>query len=106
MATGASNTHEIRQTIRRTQTKLAEPICVEELNVAASTSLFHQHFDALTEMNPVHSWNRPRLTETRLILLAKQAGAQSAAYRVEVSACVAANQERARMGGTNQSNTR
>ncbi len=84
MAIAGSNTHKIGQVIRRIKTKLAEPIRVEDLAAMAnmSPSSFHQHFKAVTAMSPVQYQKRLRLTEARHVLLAGDADAASAAYRV------------------------
>jgi AraC-like DNA-binding protein len=101
MAIAGSNTHKIGQIIRRIKTKLAEPIRVEELASMAnmSASSFHQHFKAVTAMSPVQYQKRLRLTEARHILLAENADAQSAAYRVGYQSVSQFSREYARMFG-------
>lgn len=101
MAIAGSNTHKIGQIIRRIKTKLAEPIRVDELASMAnmSVSSFHQHFKAVTAMSPVQYQKRLRLTEARQILLAEQADAQNAAYRVGYQSVSQFSREYSRMFG-------
>jgi AraC-like DNA-binding protein len=101
MAIAGSNTHKIGQIIRRIKTKLAEPIRVEDLASMAnmSSSSFHQHFKALTAMSPVQYQKRLRLTEARHILLAGNADAAGAAYRVGYQSVSQFSREYARMFG-------
>ena len=101
MAIAGSNTHKIGQVIRRMKTQLAAPIRVEELASMAnmSPSSFHQHFKAVTAMSPVQYQKRLRLTEARHILLAENADAQSAAYRVGYQSVSQFSREYARMFG-------
>jgi AraC-like DNA-binding protein len=101
MAIAGSNTHKIGQIIRRIKTQLAAPIRVEELASMAnmSPSSFHQHFKAVTAMSPVQYQKRLRLTEARHILLAENADAQSAAYRVGYQSVSQFSREYARMFG-------
>ncbi len=101
MAIAGSNTHKIGQIIRRIKTQLAAPIRVEELASMAnmSSSSFHQHFKAVTAMSPVQYQKRLRLTEARHILLAENADAQSAAYRVGYQSVSQFSREYARMFG-------
>jgi len=101
MAIAGSNTHKIGQIIRRIKTQLAAPIRVEELASMAnmSASSFHQHFKAVTAMSPVQYQKRLRLTEARQILLAENADAASAAYRVGYQSLSQFSREYARMFG-------
>jgi AraC-like DNA-binding protein len=101
MAIAGSNTHKIAQIIRRMKSNYAEPIRVEELASMAnmSASSFHQHFKAVTAMSPVQYQKRLRLTEARHLLLAEQADAQSAAYRVGYQSVSQFSREYARMFG-------
>jgi AraC-like DNA-binding protein len=101
MAIAGSNTHKIGQIIRRIKTKIAEPIRVEDLASMAnmSPSSFHQHFKAVTAMSPVQYQKRLRLTEARHILLAGNADAASAAYRVGYQSVSQFSREYARMFG-------
>jgi AraC-like DNA-binding protein len=101
MAIAGSNTHKIGQIIRRIKTKIAEPIRVEDLASMAnmSPSSFHQHFKAVTAMSPVQYQKRLRLTEARHLLLAENADAASAAYRVGYQSVSQFSREYARMFG-------
>jgi len=101
MAIAGSNTHKIGQIIRRIKMKIAEPIRVEDLASMAnmSASSFHQHFKAVTAMSPVQYQKRLRLTEARHILLAGNADAASAAYRVGYQSVSQFSREYSRMFG-------
>jgi AraC-like DNA-binding protein len=101
MAIVGSNSHKIGQVIRRIKTQLASPIRVEELASMAhmSPSSFHQHFKAMTAMSPVQYQKRLRLTEARQLMLAQNADAQSAAYRVGYQSVSQFSREYARMFG-------
>jgi AraC-like DNA-binding protein len=101
MAIAGSNTHKIAQIIRRIKTQLATPIHVEELASMAnmSPSSFHHHFKAVTAMSPVQYQKRLRLTEARQILLAENADAASAAYRVGYQSVSQFSREYSRMFG-------
>jgi AraC-like DNA-binding protein len=101
MAIAGSNTHKIGQVIRRIKSHYSEPIRVEELASLAnmSPSSFHQHFKAVTAMSPVQYQKRLRLTEARHMLLAEQADAASAAYRVGYQSVSQFSREYARMFG-------
>lgn len=101
IAIAGSNTHKIGQILRRIKTRIADPIRVEELASMAnmSPSSFHQHFKAVTAMSPVQYQKRLRLTEARHILLAEDADAASAAYRVGYQSVSQFSREYARMFG-------
>jgi AraC-like DNA-binding protein len=101
MAIAGSNMHKISQILRRLKTRLAEPIRVDELASMAnmSPSSFHQHFKAVTAMSPVQYQKRLRLTQARHILLAEQADAATAAYRVGYQSVSQFSREYARMFG-------
>jgi AraC-like DNA-binding protein len=101
MAIAGSNTHKIGQVIRRMRSRYAEPIRVQDLASMAnmSPSSFHQHFKAVTAMSPVQYQKRLRLTEARHILLAENADAASAAYRVGYQSVSQFSREYARMFG-------
>ena len=100
-AIAGSHTHRIGQVIRRIKTQLAESIRVEELASMAnmSPSSFHQQFKAVTAMSPLQYQKRLRLTEARQILLAENADAASAAYRVGYQSVSQFSREYARMFG-------
>jgi AraC-like DNA-binding protein len=101
MAMAGSHTHRIAQVIQRIRSQLAEPIRVEELAALAhmSRSAFHEQFKAVTAMSPLQYQKRLRLTEARQILLAEQADAASAAYRVGYQSASQFSREYARMFG-------
>jgi AraC-like DNA-binding protein len=102
IAIAGSYTHKIGQVIRRIKTQLAASIRVEELASMAnmSPSSFHQQFKAVTAMSPLQYQKRLRLTEARQILLAENADAASAAYRVGYQSVSQFSREYARMFGS------
>lgn len=101
MAMAGSHTHRIAQVIQHIRSQLAEPIRIEELASLAhmSRSAFHEQFKAVTAMSPLQYQKRLRLTEARQILLAEQADAASAAYRVGYQSASQFSREYARMFG-------
>lgn len=101
MAMTGSSTCKIGHVIRHIKTRLAEPMRVEELASLAnmSRSSFHQQFKAVTALSPLQYQKRLRLTEARQILLAEQADAATAAYRVGYQSVSQFSREYARMFG-------
>lgn len=101
MAMAGSSTYKIGHVIRHIKTQLAEPMRVEELASLAnmSRSSFHQQFKAVTALSPLQYQKRLRLTEARQILLAEQADAATAAYRVGYQSVSQFSREYARMFG-------
>jgi AraC-like DNA-binding protein len=74
---------------------------VEDLAEMAnmSASSFHQHFKAVTAMSPVQYQKKLRLLEARRLLLAEEADATRAAYRVGYESASQFSREYARMFG-------
>lgn len=101
IAIAGSHTQRIGNAIRRIKTQLASSIRIEELASLAnmSPSSFHQQFKAVTAMSPLQYQKRLRLTEARQILLAENADAASAAYRVGYQSVSQFSREYARMFG-------
>lgn len=101
MAMAGSHIQRIGQIIQHIRRQLAEPLRIDELASLAhmSRSAFHQQFKAVTAMSPLQYQKRLRLTEARQILLAEQADAASAAYRVGYQSVSQFSREYARLFG-------
>ncbi len=80
---------------------IARPIRIERLAAVASMSpsSFHQHFKTLTSLTPLQYQKQLRLQEARRLMLAGQANAVSAAYRVGYESPSQFSREYARMFG-------
>ncbi|BFM11390.1 AraC family transcriptional regulator [Simiduia litorea] len=78
------------------------PVAVEDLAKLAgmSVSSFHAHFKAVTNMSPLQFQKTIRLMEARHFMVANNAGAESAAYRVGYESPSQFNREYARMFGS------
>lgn len=102
-ATAIAGLHCIRLSAphRQLPAVLDQGIRVEELASMAnlSPSAFHQQFKAVTAMSPLQYQKRLRLTEARQILLAENADAASAAYRVGYQSVSQFSREYARLFG-------
>lgn len=101
IAMAGSHSQRIAQVIQHIRSQVAEPIRIDELASLAhmSRSAFHEQFKAITAMSPLQYQKRLRLTEARQILLAEQADAASAAYRVGYQSASQFSREYARMFG-------
>jgi len=64
-----------------------------------SPSAFHRHFKALTSMTPLQYQKQLRLLEARHLLVAGQANAETAAYRVGYESPSQFSREYTRMFG-------
>lgn len=101
MAVADSHTQRIAKVLHRLRENLAGDWRVEELAEMAnmSASSFHQHFKAVTAMSPVQYQKKLRLLEARRLLLAEEADATRAAYRVGYESASQFSREYARMFG-------
>lgn len=84
IATAGSNMQRIAKVIKRIKTDFAKPLRVEDLAEQANMSpaSFHRHFKAVTSMSPLQYQKRLRLLMARQVMLAENADATEAAYRV------------------------
>ena len=101
LAHADGHTPRIAQAIHLLRDDFARPIRIAELARAArmSASSFHQHFKALTAMTPLQYQKHLRLLEARRLMLADEATATSAAYRVGYESASQFSREYARMFG-------
>jgi AraC-like DNA-binding protein len=84
IATSGSNMQRIARAIKLIEAEFAQPMRIEDLarRVSMSTSSFHQHFKQVTSMSPLQYQKQLRLLEARRLMLAENADAAYAAYRV------------------------
>lgn len=84
IATSGSNMQRIARAIKLIEAEFAQPMRIENLarRVSMSTSSFHQHFKQVTSMSPLQYQKQLRLLEARRLMLAENADATYAAYRV------------------------
>ncbi|MDV2994910.1 MAG: HTH-type transcriptional activator RhaS [Chroococcidiopsis sp. SAG 2025] len=84
IATSGSTMQRIATAIKLIQAKFTQPMRIEDLarRVSMSTSSFHQHFKQVTAMSPLQYQKQLRLLEARRLMLAENADATYAAYRV------------------------
>ena len=92
----------VSSVLRLLREDIARPVRIEQLAAVAnmSPSSFHQHFKTLTSLTPLQYQRQLRLLEARRLMLAGQANAGSAAYRVGYENPSRFSREYARMFGT------
>ncbi|WP_448100152.1 AraC family transcriptional regulator N-terminal domain-containing protein [Luteibacter jiangsuensis] len=98
---GDSGTRRVLGAVQTLRAHFAEPMRIDELASMAqlSPSAFHRHFKALTSMTPLQYQKQLRLLEARHLLVAGQANAETAAYRVGYESPSQFSREYARMFG-------
>lgn len=96
-----SRMQRIARVLQAIKTNFTAGLRVEELAAMASMSAssFHHYFKQVTAMSPLQYQKRLRLTEARRIMLAEQADAASAAYRVGYESPSQFSREYARLFG-------
>ncbi|GMV88791.1 MAG: AraC family transcriptional regulator [Chthonomonas sp.] len=79
-----ARTNRIAEAVHRLRRDFDRTMNMESLakELGMSTSAFHQHFKALTEMSPLQFQKLIRLQEARRLMLVENLDAASAAYRV------------------------
>ncbi|MDZ4871043.1 MAG: HTH-type transcriptional activator RhaS [Chroococcidiopsis cubana SAG 39.79] len=84
IATSGSNMQRIAKAIKLIEAEFAQQMRIENLarRVSMSTSSFHQHFKQVTSMSPLQYQKQLRLLEARRLMLAENADAAYAAYRI------------------------
>ncbi len=84
IATSGSTMQRIASAIKFIKADFTKPLRIEDLarRINMSTSSFHQHFRQVTSMSPLQYQKQLRLFEARRLMLAENADAMSAAYRV------------------------
>ncbi|RYG32558.1 AraC family transcriptional regulator, partial [bacterium] len=78
------HSHRIAQAIDRLRQDFDQPLRIENLakELGMSSSGFHHHFKAVTDMSPLQYQKQLRLQEARRLLLGENLDAASAGYRV------------------------
>ncbi|RYG25881.1 AraC family transcriptional regulator [bacterium] len=78
------HSHRIAQAIDRLQKSFDQPLRIESLaqELGMSSSGFHHHFKAVTDMSPLQFQKQLRLQEARRLMLSEEFDAASAGYRV------------------------
>ena len=101
LALGNAQDGRLLAAIRNLRTRYAEPVRVQELARTAhlSTSAFHRQFKATTALTPLQYQKRLRLLEARNLLLAGEASAETAAFRVGYISASQFSREYARLFG-------
>ncbi|URL58966.1 AraC family transcriptional regulator [Luteibacter flocculans] len=94
-------TRRVLGAVQTLRAHFAEPMRIDELASMAqlSPSAFHRHFKALTSMTPLQYQKQLRLLEARHLLVAGQANAETAAYRVGYESPSQFSREYTRMFG-------
>ncbi len=98
---GDPGTRRVLGAVQTLRAHFAEPMRIDELASMAqlSPSAFHRHFKALTSMTPLQYQKQLRLLEARHLLVAGQANAETAAYRVGYESPSQFSREYTRMFG-------
>ncbi|MBW4571970.1 MAG: AraC family transcriptional regulator [Tolypothrix carrinoi HA7290-LM1] len=101
IATSGSTMQRIASAIKLIKAEFTQPMRIEDLagRVSMSTSSFHQHFKQVTSMSPLQYQKQLRLLEARRLMLAENADATYAAYRVGYESPSQFSREYSRMFG-------
>jgi len=101
LALAEGNTQRIARAMTLLRDNFTRPIRIAELAEAAgmSASAFHEHFKALTAMTPLQYQKQLRLLEAQRLMVAGDADAARAAYRVGYESASQFSREYARMFG-------
>lgn len=80
----SGHTHQIAQALERLRQDFDKPLSIEELakEMGMSSTRFHHHFKAVTDMSPLQFQKQIRLQEARRLMLGEDFDAASAGYRV------------------------
>jgi AraC-like DNA-binding protein len=99
---GDPGTRRVVSAVQALRANFAGPMRIDELAGIAqlSPSAFHRQFKALTSMTPLQYQKQLRLLEARHLLVAGQANAETAAYRVGYESASQFSREYARMFGS------
>jgi AraC-like DNA-binding protein len=78
------HTQRIAQALERLRREFDRPLSMEQLaqEVGMSSTRFHHHFKAVTDMSPLQFQKQIRLQEARRLMLGEDLDAASAGYRV------------------------
>ena len=84
LPTLGNNSHLIAQAIARLRKDFDQPLRIEVVarELGMSSSGFHHHFKAITDMSPLQFQKELRLQEARRLMLGESLDAASAAFRV------------------------
>lgn len=101
IATSGSNMQRIAAMIKHIKVNFTAPLRIEDLAEQAhmSVSSFHRHFKEITSMSPLQYQKQLRLLTARQIMLAENADATTAAYRVGYESPSQFSREYSRMFG-------
>jgi AraC-like DNA-binding protein len=101
IATSGSSMQRIARAINLIKAEFTQPIQIEDLarQVSMSTSSFYQHFKQVTSMSPLQYQKQLRLLEARRLMLAENADAAYAAYKVGYESPSQFSREYSRMFG-------
>ncbi|MBD2309325.1 AraC family transcriptional regulator [Chroococcidiopsis sp. FACHB-1243] len=101
IATSGSNMQRIASAIKLIEAEFTQQVRIENLarRVSMSTSSFHQHFKQVTSMSPLQYQKQLRLLEARRLMLAENADAAYAAYRVGYESSSQFSREYSRLFG-------
>ncbi|MBD2099976.1 AraC family transcriptional regulator [Leptolyngbya sp. FACHB-261] len=102
IATSGSYMQRIAEVIKQIKAEFTKPLSMDDLAKQASMSSasFHRHFKAVTSMSPLQYQKQLRLLEARRLMLAENADATYAAYRVGYESPSQFSREYSRMFGT------
>jgi AraC-like DNA-binding protein len=102
IATSGSHMQRIADVINQIKAEFTKTLRVDDLAEQASMSSasFHRHFKAVTSMSPLQYQKQLRLLEARRLMLAENADATYAAYRVGYESPSQFSREYSRMFGT------
>ncbi len=84
LASLGGHSHRIAQAVERLRQDFDRPLRIESLakELGMSSSGFHHHFKAITDMSPLQFQKQTRLQEARRLMLGESLDAASAGYRV------------------------
>jgi AraC-like DNA-binding protein len=94
-------TQRIARALERLRQDFDRPLSIEELakELGMSSTRFHHHFKAVTDMSPLQFQKQLRLQEARRLMLGEDLDAASAAYRVGYEDAAHFNREYKRFFG-------
>jgi AraC-like DNA-binding protein len=78
------NSHVITQAVERLRSDFNQPLKIEKIakELGMSSSGFHHHFKAITDMSPLQYQKQLRLQEARRLMYGENLDAAGAGYRV------------------------
>lgn len=84
LSTLGGHSHRIAQAVERLRKEFDQPLRIEQVasELGMSSSGFHHHFKAITDMSPLQFQKQVRLQEARRLMLGENLDAASAGYKV------------------------